>query len=230
MYWARSCYPINSISDLELLARIFAGIEGEIFINDNGDEIVKWTKNPFSKLLEKKDELEKNMPFNLMVRLCGPHTIVAVSPQLSKLNPMEFQHTRKNVLMMWADYIDELIQNEMGRCNDMACLWENPAEKLHTMEEFLMACRLSKHATHIFFGNGMSALVFNPTCCYLPSFSIEKNDGVSSCTFDKDDGFTSVFGNDAELEYMNNKFKLWKEYGYKGSIANYCVEYCHHIL
>ena len=233
MYWARSQYHIQSLQDLELLATIFKGVKGELEITTNNDQstTIQWTQNPFTKLLENKDQLVKIMPFNLITRLCGPDTIRVVSPQLNKLNPNEFTHQRKNILMIWADYIDSQIQTEMKRSNDLGYTWQNPKEEVNSMDEFLLACRLSKHATHVLFGTHNSALVFNQQCVYLPSLKFTQTSKIDACIFDKDDGFSPVFSQcDQQLEYINSKFKLWKNNEFKGKLSDYCHEYKHHLI
>lgn len=235
MYWARSQYEITSLLDLELLIKLFADVRGELELNKNLPA-VEWTLNPFGRLLkvegENKETLLKAMPFTIMARLCGPDTILAVSSKLIKLNPAEFSHPNKDALTIWADFIDSQIRTEIGRKSDLGYIFQNPAQELLSMDEFILACRLSTLATHMLFGTKDCALVFNSKCVYLPSISMHsKSKKISSCIFDKDDGFTPVFASEnCQLDYINAKYQLWKQNGFKGELSHYCVEYTQHIL
>jgi len=136
MYWLESSFNIYSLSDLELLIRIYDGVQGELHVGKERILTVSWCVNPF---LELKNQLKGlQYPFVIYSRLCGPQTLAAVSPNLRKK-----ESSNDLVIKKWADLIDEIIQTEMNRKNDIGHSFEFP--ELLSEEDLLEAAMSSKY-------------------------------------------------------------------------------------
>ena len=224
MYWLRSLFEINSVQDLELLIRIYAGVSGELYVTGMDDEKIldiEWCKEPFAKLLTAyhtsnglltlKEKL--TFPFKIVSRLVGPQSLLAVAPVLKKVDYATYDQenkdlsnygylfhpnneARRDLVLDWTTSIDKAVSYEMKRSNDMGMMFNHP-EELLTTNELILAARLSKYATHVYIGeNGIIASNFE--CTYLTWFPAktmyQDNDKCTSLMFDKDDGHYSPFG------------------------------------
>ncbi|CAH6419817.1 Hypothetical protein HVR_LOCUS898 [uncultured virus] len=148
MYWLRSSFTVASYKDLELLARIYKDVPGELDVMDSNDKnllSVGWTEPPLSKLLENSNkeyssEMEHSsihsgikdsnevvllQNSNVGFVVC-PFTIVSRldGPQTiiavsPKLDPLMFDQENKDLLLKCADHMDQTLWVEMNRNNDM---------------------------------------------------------------------------------------------------------------
>lgn len=230
MYWLRSSFDISSITDLEVLARIYTDVQGELSVLDSNNEKiakVEWMESPFTELISKSIKY----PCKIVSRLVGPETVVAVSPKIKKIDPSSFDHSNKDCLLEWANHIDTKLSAEMNRTNDMGYSFKSPTKKLD-IDELIMAARLSKHATNVFIGT-YGIIASNPECVYLSWFpSSEQGESYSSLMFDKDDGLASPFCDviAEDFEYMNECFNKWKSANYVGNLSDYCDKYSNHFM
>ena len=159
--------------------------------------------------------------FEIYSRLAGPDTIKAVSVPVNKIDITNFVHSNKNLIIEWSSYIDNLVSSEIGRTNDIGYIFETPDKFLENMSELLLAVQVSKYAT-LMIPSDSGFIISNPQSTYLSSVGLNKKFVMPSLQFDKDDGFCSVWGDKSEHEdYLNSRFKLWKENGYQGKLSNY---------
>lgn len=231
MYWLNSKFVINKKSDLEFLANFYDKVSGELNVKRGDTEIasVQWTINPFRALLE-LPELP-SYPFDIWSRLVGPDTVKAAAQLVTKLDPNTFQHTKRELIMEWANYIDLQVKNEMKRSNDMAMYFERPKQNLSSMPELMLAVKLSKYATHVVI-HSSCFIIANTDSAYLSMIGLTpESHCVSSLMFDTDDGFSSPFEpNSQSVRYLNTRFNLWKESGYQGKMADYYENFDNNIL
>jgi len=225
MYWLRSSFGITNKECIEQLAQLYRGVKGELeFCCETIQLKIQWTNNPFESLLK---ILEKSNVFCngcICCRMCGPDTLRAVAFQPTKIPQVNFEHPEKHILLQWADFIDQSVESEMRRTNDLNWSFKPPATMLQTYHELLLAVRLSKFATHIIpIEKGF--LVVNDNSVYWSDvfLSYEKSkETPTSFYFDKDDGFGSPFcspNSDQIIRYLNERyFNPWKENGSKGSL------------
>ena len=234
MYWLNSKFVINKKSDLEFLANFYDKVSGELNVK-HGDTVitsVQWTINPFRALLELLELSELSLyPFDIWSRLVGPDTVKAAAQLVTKLDVETFQHTKRELIMEWADYIDLQVKNEMDRSNDMAMYFERPTQNLSSMSELMLAVKLSKYATHVV-SHSSCFIVANTDSVYLSWIGLTpESHCASSLMFDTDDGFTSPFEpNSKSIQYLNTRFNLWKESGYPGKMADYYENFDDNIL
>lgn len=233
MYWIKSNYTVNTVQELWDLQKLYQNVSGELKVySDKLRErkllmTIEWQKSPYFAI--NSEEINFYFPLTIEGRFCGPQSIFNVSLRLKKMDPLNFEHSNKESIIEWSEYIDNIIKQEMERTNDIGGCLNAPKNNLHSMNELLMACQYSKLATHIFPGKN-SVLVFNQKCVYLPAATISNSCVDPTIMFDKDDGFISNFGElGPECDYMKNKFEMWKNNSYKGDLQNYCTElkeYC----
>ncbi|XWV25520.1 putative ORFan [Tupanvirus deep ocean] len=222
MYWLNSFFTIKSVDDLTFLANFYNNVSGELQVKQNGEKVlsIEWTTNPFKELLTKSDSL--SYPYDIYSRLVGPDTVRAAAICVNKLNPKEFEHSNKNLILEWADYIDKMISAEMERQYDLGYYFKPPKIYLNDMTELALAIKLSKHCTHaVPFESGF--IVTNPEAVYLTSVGLNSDFYCTdSLMFDKDDGFLSPFEpNCKSIDYLNTQFQKWKENGYQGKMSDY---------
>jgi len=221
MYWLRSIFKIESLADLEFLAKLYKDVAGELSVEGHPDMNIEWTTNPFMALMQSLNGL--NVPFNIQTRLVGPQTVMAVSTPIQKLDKSTFEHPNKTNILEWADFIDEKISDEIDRRNDMCRIFTRPSTDLTNKDELLLAASLSEYATIAL--SGKNGFIFShPKICYLSWFGLTQNDYCNSALmFDKDDGFLSPFmdGEDDEsMKYLNDAFLKWKASSYSGDLQS----------
>lgn len=227
MYWLNSGLVITCDADLDFLISLYREVRGELtFKNQQNVVKIEWTTNPFLFL---KKYLESNtiiitQDSHIECRLCGPDTIKAVSftPKKFTLDEVSaFSHTKKAILLWWADRIDEILLDEMDRRNDLLQIWDKPSEdKRVTMAELCWAIKLSENATY-FIPCETGFLVSNEKSGYLSYFGImSKTEMNTSLMFDKDDGFCSPFSK-VDLSFLNSKFLSWKNDNHKGKLSDH---------
>jgi hypothetical protein len=229
MYWLRSLFKVKSLSDLELLIRIYSEVSGELTVTDSNKNKIKdveWCKNPFEQLLGME------FPYKITSRLVGPQSLLGIAPKLKKNQPICYSDVDRSVLLKeWSDHIDTVLLSEMNRKNDLGRMTSHP-KSLLSMTELIIAARLSKHATHVYMGES-GAIISNFQCVYLSWFPIESDidiDESASLMFDKDDGLNSPFEDtDKTYNYMRRCFKFWKKNNYIGKLSDYCTEYLEHF-
>jgi len=222
MYWLRSQFEITSLDDLKLLIRIYDEVQGELhFLDSSGTKvIVEWTTCPFNKLLD----LTLEYPLTIQSRLVGPQTVMAVSMKIKKIDPALFEHEQKELLMLWANYIDTTVSFEMNRTTDIGRRFQQP-NYIPDVDSLIIAARLSKYATHVYIGDH-GIVVSNKECCYLPWIGKGHTSGLM---FDKDDGLLSPFGQIEGFNYITECFNKWKASGYSGDLSDYCTKYHEHM-
>lgn len=224
MYWLKSSFAINSVKDLELLATFYQNACGELEVNPGniGSFSIKWCTNPFSSVLTHADL--PNYPFDIHSRLNGPDTVRAAAIRVEKLDPAAFEHPQKDLLLIWSDYVDEMVKFEMDRHNDIGIMFTPPTRSIEPlgMTGLALAIRLSKYATHaIPVESGF--IVSNEHASYLNSVGLTASFECStSLMVDLDDGFCSPWESKSKtLNYLNARFQLWKDSGYSGSLTSF---------
>lgn len=222
MYWLRSIFSINSVDDIKFLANFYKNVSGELEVKQNENNImsIEWTTNPFETLLNRSDL--PNYPFDICSRLVGPDTVRATCICIDKLNAAEFEHPKKDLILKWASYIDQMIGSEINRRNDIGYIFRPPEQNLENMSELLLALKLSKYATHVI-PLDLGFIMTNAKAAYLTCVGLTQEFScTTSLMFDKDDGFLSPFeGETKSINYLNSRFRLWKANGYKGKISDY---------
>ena len=240
MYWLRAQFKLRSLDDLQLLVALYGPeIQGELTFTDNCQKRVKecikiaWGDDPFTALLEKlkAKKLAREKAGVIVCRLSGPGTVKSVSQRPERLDPTQFEHPDKPLLLEWAHHIDDMIGAEIGRENDEGWIHKPPEKKLADMKLLHTAIRLSKHATHsVPCRSGF--LISNAESVYLSYVGLGHADAAIGDTdvvstglmFDKDDGFLCAFSHE-RVSYLNEKVDRWKEGGCKHSLASYLDQY-----
>jgi len=225
MYWLRSVFSIKSKSDLNLLSRLYASVQGELKVYSDTSLLLKidWQLNPFNALLSHNDVdslLEQS--FEIHSRLVGPQTVMAVAGDVPKIT--SYDGYNNNVIAQWADYIDKNINSEMNRIGDMCIQFKYPDIKLSNMDELFIAIKLSKYATLAIPAQD-GYIVTNPKSHYLSWVGLNENSSTS-LQFDKDDGFNSSFGESSHIDYLNiNYFNKWKSNNFNGKLSDYFTSF-----
>jgi hypothetical protein len=144
----------------------------------------------------------------------GPYTAQEVALEVIKIN----QHNNESI-KIWADFIDDMIESELKRTNDIGINFPAPKENLQSMDELLLAIKLSKYATHIIqYKTGY--IIANDKSKYLTQIILNDNYGFSTSVSFKDERkFCSLFM--INTDYIKETFALWKENNYEGPIENY---------
>jgi hypothetical protein len=182
-------------------------------MNEGTIMTVDWQINPFILLLDKVNEFS----FYIHSRLCGPDTIKAVSIEIEKLDPLSFQHENKENIIIWSNYIDTNLYNEMTRENDLGIMYNKPKVNINNMNELALAIKVSKYCTH-YLPTDYGFIITNPKSVYLKCVTLKNCGDVGFLSFDKDDGFT-------DDKFLNDKFLLWKNNNYQGDIQNFYNKY-----
>lgn len=84
------------------------------------------------------------------------------------MDPKKFNHANRELILEWADAIDNSLLIEMNRENDLGIMDKHPATLLD-IDELLIAARLSKYATHVYVGDH-DIIASNFGCVYLSWF------------------------------------------------------------
>lgn len=220
MYWLRTKFRVKSAADLKFLQALYKAVHGEI----TQPRSIVWRQNPFL-------ELNAEGEYDIQCRLVGPQTVMAVSPRLNKIEPTEAKYTEESKrLAPWIEYIDQSIESEMNRSNDLGYIFTAPEEKC-TMHDLILAARYSQHAVFLL-PCVSGCIVANPRSVYLSFISLNsKVTGLSGLMFDKDDGFIECFSagsKSKQLTYLNEKVQQWKK-GKCGDLATCFSEYVGHF-
>lgn len=242
MYWLKSVFTIKSIHDLVVLSLIYKDVPGELTVKGmlpSGEMIemfsLEWTNAPFENLLN-MPHLEYNLRFDspdakyyIYTRLVGPKTINAIAPSIKKLDRTTFTHHNKDAILKWVDAIDVHVSYEMNREYDMDNNFEYPDVQLNTIDELILAARLSQHSEFVLpLEKGI--ITGNSKSVYLSDMFLDGGGGhkFSGLMFDLDDGLTSPWG-DIVSPYFNKKFEQWKKEGLNKPLSKYYPEFAEHF-
>jgi hypothetical protein len=230
MYWQRSVFHIKSPQDILLLKRIYGDIAGELVIKaGSGSYEIEWIDDVFSALENRimdNTQPPVEYPFRIKCRIVGPQTILNVSLPLEKIDRSTFEHPNKDVLLQWADRIEEEVSYEMKRKYDVGYMFDNPSTPLNNIQEMILACSLTAHVTHVL-PTSYGVFAMNKQCVYIPWVSFSVSRCVSGIQLDKDDGFNSCFSDDNSpiIIELNDYFNAWKGMNYTGSLTSH-IPFC----
>lgn len=219
MYWLRSIFDVNSKTDLELLAKIYDQIGGEIIcLPPDCNEYPNFRGQDYRQFKDLLD-LDLSYPLKIACMLNGPQSVRNVSIKIQKLDQKDFRHPNKTKIVIWSDKIDQMIYSEMKRKNDLGIMYNLPEDKLNDLNELFLAIRLSKHGEYAL-PEKDGFIVFNSKSVYLSYIGLKNNEVGTSIMFDLDDGFSYIF-TDNKAEYLNEFFGQWKKSGFKGKLSEY---------